>query len=312
MTKDSILKNKKHFKDLSINLFLLAAVILLCFVFSKDISAYAVSAIGLCVNAVIGSLFPFMILSDIVLSTNTFANIKVLRCIFERLFKISGTALSAFVCGVLCGFPIGAKVAIELFDRGEISKEECERLIGFSNNSGPAFVISGIGAAMRGSVKDGIILYISSVLSATVIGILFGLGKEACRFDSKIRTAKFDLPASVRRAVRSTASVCGFIVIFAVIIGLLSSVIKNDTAYTLAAVPIEVSSAARILASDTSLTYVESLLLTSFAVSFSGISVHMQVKSITDNKLSMTRYYIMKLLQGVVSVIFTFVFLYFP
>ena len=48
----------------------------------------------------------------------------------------------------------------------KISKNECERLIGFSNNASPAFVISGVGYALFGSIRIGVFLYILSFISS--------------------------------------------------------------------------------------------------------------------------------------------------
>ena len=43
--------------------------------------------------------------------------------------------------GWLSGYPIGAKIAVNLRNNNICSKEDCERLLSFTNNSGPAFYL---------------------------------------------------------------------------------------------------------------------------------------------------------------------------
>ena len=145
-------------------------IILLSFFISFNlsplISDYVFLGLKLCAVSIIGSVFPFLILTDLIVSFSHFERIKPLRLLFEKLFKINGYALSAFLSGVLCGFPIGVKVSSDLYCRGTVSKDEFERLICFSNNTGPAFIISGIGVSMLGNLKTGVVLYFSMLISA--------------------------------------------------------------------------------------------------------------------------------------------------
>ena len=97
-----------------ITLFLLCASVLASGLLSPYMTLSARDGITLCLNTVIPSVFPFMILSDILLKCADFESITPIKSLFEKLFKINGSAISAFIGGALCGFPIGAKLSMKL------------------------------------------------------------------------------------------------------------------------------------------------------------------------------------------------------
>jgi hypothetical protein len=123
-------------------------------------------------NVIIGSVFPFIILTDIALFSIQNADNRLLENLFERGFKINGKAFHVLLCGILCGFPLGAGLADKLYNNNDISKTEFKRLVLLSTGSSPCFVISGIGAAMRGNIKEGLILYLSSLLATIIVSLI--------------------------------------------------------------------------------------------------------------------------------------------
>lgn len=308
MTLSGDIKNAGKRSKRTFTLLLCWLMLIFSLLISNRISIYVKAGLELCANTVIASVFPFLILTDVISKTAGLEQIRLLRVVFERLFKINGYAVNAFIIGITCGFPIGAKTAAELYKSEKISKEECQRLIGFANNTGPAFIIAGIGAGMRGSVKDGIILYASMVLSALTVGILFGIGKAYKKSTAQSVNCEYDFSESVKNAAANTLTVCGFVVLFSVICGILSSIVKNNTAFYLSLPFIEVTNAAAHLANNNILPYFISLILTSFAISFSGLSVHFQASAfLRGTDIKMKKYCFMKLMQGIFSAIFTFI-----
>ena len=294
-------------KRIPLTLFLFLVSVAASGLLSPYITIYAREGILLCFNAIIGSVFPFLLLTDIVVSMARFENIAIFRYLFEKLFNINGYAISAFIIGAVCGFPLGVKVASDLYGSKAITKEECERLIGFSNNTGPAFVISGIGAALRGSLRDGVILYISMITAAIAVGIILGVGKTPSKTNIENSTyPQYSFTKSVSSATHSTMNICGYIILFSVICGILTFPLGKGMIYSFSVSFIEVSNAAKILATASSLSESISLILTSFAISFSGISVHMQAKSfLYGTDISMNGYYKSKLIQGIISAVIT-------
>ena len=123
---------------------------------------------------------------------------------------------------------MGAAYLAELLDRGEISGREAERLLGFCNNSGPAFLVGAIGAGVFASVKAGLLLYSAHILAALSVGILLR-SREAPGAEQPLPPAAPPLPfaralsEAVRSAVPALLSVCGFVILFTVFTGLLEA-----------------------------------------------------------------------------------------
>lgn len=297
-------KKERYISILSSTAVILTAV-LIGFLLSPYISKHVRYGLNLCYESIIGSVFPFMILSDIVFNFSRTEEIGILRKAFERLFKINGRAVGVFVVGILCGFPLGAKCARTLYDSGEVTKEECERLIGFTNNASPSFVISGIGYLIRGSIIDGMILYFSSTLASVALGMLLGIKKEASDTSHFSYISNFDFALSVKNASVGTLNICGFVTLFSVILGIINDFLRDKTILISTAIFLEIGNASKLL-SSISVSPDISLILTSFAISFSGLSVYMQVRSFfSESDISTKKYLFAKLMQGLISALVT-------
>ena len=98
-------------------------------------------------NHVVPSLFPFFVATEILCSTNLVTLFgKILEKPVKKIFNVPGEGAIAFVMGIISGYPTGAKIVCNLKKDGICNKEEAERLIAFTNNSGPLFIL--------GTVRD--------------------------------------------------------------------------------------------------------------------------------------------------------------
>ena len=89
-----------------------------------------------------------------------------------RLFGLPGDGAAALLAGLLGGYPLGAAATAGLVERGALTPAEGARLLGFANNSGPAFLIGAAGAGVFGSVRAGLALYAAHVLAALSAGLV--------------------------------------------------------------------------------------------------------------------------------------------
>ena len=187
------------------------------------------AGLRLCGELIVPSLYPFFVLS-LLLGKLDFPETlgRRLSPLTERVFHVSGRGATALLIGLTGGYPMGAAYLAQLLERGELSGGEAERLLGFCNNSGPAFLVGAIGAGVFGSVKAGLLLYSAHVLAAITAGILLR-SKEAPAEDPRPLPAAPPLPFSralseaVRDAVPALLSVCGFVILFTVFTGLLEA-----------------------------------------------------------------------------------------
>ena len=90
---------------------------------------------------------------------------RLLEGVMRPLFHVSGACASAFALGFVGGYPVGAKTAINLYERGMCTRTEAERLLAFCNNSGPAFILGVVGAGIFASSTVGVALYLAHALA---------------------------------------------------------------------------------------------------------------------------------------------------
>lgn len=196
--------------------------------FFPDVSAAAArEGVALCLQTVLPSLFPFFVLSSLLVQSDVPRLLsRAMAGVMYPLFGVSGAGASALILGLLGGYPVGARTVAELYGRGEIAREEAEQLLAFCNNSGPGFFLGVCGTAVFGSARAGMYLYLIHVGAALVTGVLLrrDLGLPRRKAVSRQR-APFDLAAALPAAVQSSfaavGSVSAFVIFFMVLLRLL-------------------------------------------------------------------------------------------
>lgn len=104
---------------------------------------HAALGLNLWFERMIPVLFPFMILSGIMVRLELTEKIAVfLRPLLKPVYKVRDNVCYAIFMGFLCGFPMGAKVVSELYSNERITKREAEFLLAFCNNIGPVYFCS--------------------------------------------------------------------------------------------------------------------------------------------------------------------------
>lgn len=302
-------------------LLVLAALI----AFSGQVQQSARDALLLCAETIIPSLFPFFVLSILL---NRLGLPDTLGRFLGRpagaLFGVSGEGASALFIGLTGGYPLGASYIADMCVCGRIDRDEGQRLLAFCNNSGPAFIIGAVGVGAFGSASAGLILYGVHILSSVLTGMVFA-GKRNSNTGSVASTDESDLdsafPDSVKNAVTAVLNVCGFVVIFSVITGLMDSTgyfsrlclmlgsvsgLGADFIRALLTGLLELGNGAgalRYLPLSPS-----SLSLAAFLLGFGSISVHCQTAAVISRaKLKGTLHFAGRLSMAFISAVLAFV-----
>ena len=264
---------------------------------SEQVTESCRYAVDLCLSLILPSLFPFFVLSILLNRLGLPGYLgRLLTPLASRVYGITGAGASALLIGLTGGYPLGAAYIADMERAGAITAKEGERLLAFCNNSGPAFIIGAVGAGAFGSGKAGLLLYLCHVLSALLTGLFFRQ-KDYCR---EIPPLQLDsvyisqaLPEAVKQAMGALLNVCGFVMCFTVLVGLLdaggafsllcgqlSSVFGLELQFTHAALTgvLELGSAAGALRGlrPTPLN----MALAAAILGWGGISVHFQTRAV--------------------------------
>lgn len=149
----------------------------LCLVlFSRTNLSAAKNGLILWATAVVPSLFPFFVATEMLSYTNVISFLgKWLTPIMRPLFGVPGEASFAFMMGLISGYPVGAKIVSNFVEQGIVTHEEAERMLAFTNNSGPLFIIGTVGITLFGNTTIGILLLITHILSCISVGIILNI-----------------------------------------------------------------------------------------------------------------------------------------
>lgn len=108
--------------------------------------AAAHTGMTLWLNSLIPALLPFIILTGVLIHTGSIEKILLpFRPLFEFLLGVSVYGGYVFLLGMLCGYPMGAKLASDMYESHKISRREAEYLTTFCNNASPSFIITYLG-----------------------------------------------------------------------------------------------------------------------------------------------------------------------
>lgn len=262
------------------------------------------------------SLYTFMVICNLIINyngisiyTKFFGNIL---CFPLRLPKQCSFAL---IVSMLCGYPLGAKYSITLYEKKLIDINTCQRLLNIATNVSPLFAIGAIGTSMLHNTSMGYILIISSYISCFAMSILIPSKKNTpnIKLQNKNEFKKFNFGEALKESIESSLKTClsiaGFIILFSVIITLLNNIlfvyIKNNSIKGGFLGMIELTKGCSLI-SLTSINIKYKLGILSFLLSFSGLSIISQVYSFTYKyKISMLKYTLLKFIQGIFSSIIT-------
>ena len=162
-------------------------VITICLViFSKSNLTAAKNGLTLWATCVVPSLFPFFVITNLLSRTKVVSFTgKLLDKFMRPLFNVPGVGGFAFVMGLISGYPVGAKVVSDFRQDGLVTKDEGERMLAFTNNSGPLFILSSVGISLFGDTTTGLLLLCTHVLACITVGII--LGKFSKKSDEEFR-----------------------------------------------------------------------------------------------------------------------------
>lgn len=264
-------------------------------------------------NTLIPTLLPFMILTGILLHTGNLEKIlNPLAFFWKKFLGLSCWGAYAFLLGMLCGFPMGAKLSADLYANGKISRREAEYLLTFANNPSPSFLLSYLAGSCLKSRTSGCKILGTLFLSSMLCMLFFRFvvyknhttdtWRETSHNDKKETSHSPGgaiVDASIMNGFETITRLGGYILMFS----LMSAFIRHYWPFSrlsgcLLLGITEITTGLHYL-SALSLPYNWLYLFSMCATAFGGLCILAQTKSVLNRQLSLLPYVAAKCLSAV-------------
>ncbi len=331
----------KRFSELFFMPFILSVTILMLL---YPQAAYEGACRGLSTWSVhlLPSLLPFFIAADLLLSLGfvRFLGI-ILEPVMRPVFRLPGETGFALALGFTSGFPMGAVLTASLKEQNLCTAQEAARLAAFTNNSSPLFLLISVPVSMLHRPELGILLLAAHYLANLTIGILLRFlapsEHTAIRTRHLFRTALLEmrqyqishqqpvgamLGQAVQKGIDSIVKIGGFVLLFSVVLSLLQASgflflldrffsgvltvlqITPQLSTALSAGLFEMTLGAQA-ASQCPAALLEQLMIISFILGWSGLSIQAQVSSIlAEQNISSRLYCLCRPIQGLLAALY--------
>lgn len=297
----------------------------LIIIYSKSVAASVSTALERCLTVIIPSLYIFTALSGMFISSCTYQLLGKFFGTFSRyILKLPEELFGIFLISSVAGYPIGAKLISELYNRSEINKTDAERLLCVCYSSGPAFVIGTVGYSMFSetiSVKAGLALFLSNFAANLLLLALMNIRKPVSEKNSKKTKLDFSADIIVNSVIsggKSMLIICAVIIFFASLTAVLSVTgivgktslavsalfgISEPLSETLLCAFMEISC---ITGLDNAALYPAAAAM----LSFGGLCVLLQIKAIVGSRFSLKSFLLARPVCAGFSYIFAKLFFF--
>lgn len=260
-------------------------------------------AIGKCLNVIIPSLFAFMVFSDLLIRSGLYAYVSKLFKPLAYILKIPEQLIFIFVISNLAGYPIGASLIANMYDKKLISKESASHLLSYSYNGGPAFFCGAVGLAVFNSANIGMLIFASIIIGNTIFALFYNriFYIKGIESNNKAEFNSSMLSESIEAAGKNLFRICMMILFFQSVITIISEMgvfnfVSHDETRTLLFSVLEISN----LTSLNGLPY-NLLPLITACCSFGGICIILQVYTIVKNRFSIVPFVLNRIACSVIS-----------
>lgn len=310
----------------------ICSILIIYIIFNPELCLKsALDGSKLFIKSVFVSLFPFLVLINIMVSYDA-VNIysKCFGNILCKPLRLPQNCSLVLIISILCGYPLGAKYACDLYEKNSIDFKTCQRLLSIASNPSPLFVIGSVGTYMLNNHSLGFILLLSCYLSCFIIGIVLpapshNLSSKHVAIDCVYEKRNIGdiLNKSINNALKTSISIGGFVIFFSVITTIVKNNILFDIVFSRLSLILNISqkslesfllgllemtNGCNLVSYNNDFSILFKIILLSFLLGFSGLSIISQVYSIIYKfKFSISNYIKLKLIQGIICSILTLI-----
>lgn len=270
------------------------------FIHMDQIVQITINVIYVVLNNLLPSLLPFMILISLCLSLGILPLLSYfIQFILSPIFHLSPIMSSIYFISFFCGYPTNAKVIKESYELGYININELQHLLSICSFCSLSFIF----VSLNLSYKISMMIYISHILPSIMMALCYHHDYRLINYKnihihsymSFIETLK----KSIKTSLNAFIFIFGYTLVFQCIGYSLHVIITNDFIYSMIQGILEFSSGSmELLAFSHCFVYP----MICFFLSFSGLSVLMQVDNILEDiPYSFRSYFMSRIFHGIGS-----------
>lgn len=252
------------------------------------------------------SIFPFIILCDILIYFNYHIFIKkIFGKIINKIFNIDSNTSIIFILSILTSHPNNAVYIKKLLDDKIIDINTANKILLFSYFPSIAFVIGVIGIFLYNSFIVGILLYIICFINNIMIGLYLRRDKSIINSNNIIiRDDNFFIcfKNSIIKGFNTSIIILGNLIVFTIIINLITKyIIIKPYILSILTGFLELTSGV-ISISRLNIPFNIKFALTSLILNFSSLSILFQSFSILSNyKINIKKTLTIKLMFSIIT-----------
>lgn len=270
---------KKYIKYIVV-LFIITITLLNFNIISNSIS----NSFNLCISILLPSVIPFLLLSSILIKYNI----------------LNSNIYSLILLCIISGSPSNSKYIKDYLDNKIIDIKDAQKLLNYLQYYNPLYILNGIGLLTLNSKKLGLIILISTILSSLL------LKKEVNITPINTKNSLFEvLSVSISNVINTTLFIIGVITFFFIFTSYIDIIFHIKDEYKFLYGILEITQGINYLKYSNLSIYMKTIISSVF-ISFGGLSMHLQIFGILDNKkIRYKPYLINRIKHSILSVIIT-------
>ena len=242
----------------------------------KDIMYYTIyNTVILWFKNIVPNLLPMFIITSLIIESNLIINISnIFGKLFNKIFKCSNYGIFIYFLSLFTGSPSNAKYINDLVNNNLISNTLSDKLLLFTSNYNTLLIYSLLSLYLNKSISIKIIVII--IISNIIVGLIF---RNINYIDLKTNyiKRKINISKIIKDTIDTLLMILGTLIFFNIIINLLP--IKNMLLKNILNGFLEITTGLKGLEYLDISTNIKILLSTMY-LSFGGLSIHTQIKSI--------------------------------
>jgi len=271
-------------------------------------------------NNIFPSLFPFFVLSEIMVKYGMTEFIgNLLKPFMNKLFKIKSSAAFVLVMSIISGNPANAKYTRELYLNGDLSANEATKILCFSCFANPLFILGTVGLLFLNNKEVGVLILLCHYLGNVIIGLILRnyhpsqKENERVSFSYAITCAHKKrisnkegfgeiITNSLLHSINTLLLILGVMTMCLVLTTIIDNNINlNSVLQSLLNGSIEMTQGLKYISLE-AIPLKLKCILSVMILSFGGLSVHMQIVSIiSDTKIKYFPFLLSRILHSIVS-----------